>query len=100
MEVRLVREQLESQQGNANVPASGSQERGKDGDMVKKTCDDEWQLQCDAWMTLQKEHQNEVLGARAILWRQFLSPAMQKRIEQEPDFETRIRDKPAAFCLK
>ena len=59
MEVRLVREQLESQQGNASVPASGSQEE-RMVNMVQKTCDDEWQLQCDAWMTSQKECQNEV----------------------------------------
>ena len=80
MEVRLVREQLEAQQGTASA-TTGSQEE-KMVNMVQKTCDDEWQLQCDAWMTLQKECQNEVLGAHAILWRQFLSPAMQKRIEQ------------------
>ena len=30
----------------------------------------------------------------------FLSPAMRKRNEQEPDFETRIRDNPVALLLE
>ena len=84
MEVRLVRQQPEAQQGTTGV-TTRSQEESKTGEqstgspdqmekmanMVQKTCDDEWQLQYDAWMTLQKECQNEVLGACAILWRHF-----------------------------
>ena len=50
-------------------------------------------------MILQKECENEVLGANAILWKHFPSPAMQKCIEQELDFESKIRDTHVALFL-
>ena len=41
-----------------------------------------------------------MLGAHAISWRQFLSTAVQKPVEQETDFESRIGDEPVAQLLE
>ena len=54
----MVRQQMEAQQGTAGVITRRQQQEvshtgeqsNESLEMIQKTCDDEWQLQFDAWM--------------------------------------------------
>ena len=66
---------------------------------VQDLYDKEWDLEMRQWQETKRDYTNEVLTVYSILWTKFMSPVMQRRIEQESDYLTNIHNNPVE-CLK
>ena len=62
--------------------------------------DSEWNIQMKKWHEIQDEYKNDVLGAFAILWTQFMTSVLQRRIEQLSDYSSRIHNNPIALLVE
>jgi len=65
---------------------------------IKQTgLDIQWQEEFKEWQECRKTLKSGKIKACALIFQNYCTKAMQSRIEEHPDFETKIRDDPIAL---
>ena len=67
---------------------------------IQTTLDAKWNIEMKNWHEKKSEYKNDVLGAYSTLWTKFITAVLQKRIEQLPDYSTRIHNNPIALLIE
>lgn len=96
---RTRHQQQQDQQNAAEVPALPD-DIVQMVKHIQTTLDAKWNIEMKNWHEKKSEYKNDVLGAYSTLWTKFITSVLQKRIEQLPDYSTRIHNNPIALLIE
>ena len=106
MEQKSARLHLESSGDDTETPSTPRAKKKKVPEGIREKVkqhqdlyDKEWEFEMRQHQENKKDYGNEELAVYSILWTQFMSPVMQRRLEQEPDYSAKVHNKPVE-CLK